>query len=111
MNVSAKKTRAIAGGLLMGQKRILRLNLKRKWWEQIRDGEKTCEYRLVNDHWSKRLGHADFDEVHLCLGYPPASDESRILKRKFIQVSIETILHEEFGDEPVEVFAIELGAL
>lgn len=93
------------------RKRVLRLTLKRKWWEQIRDGEKDCEYRLVTDYWSKRLAHADFDEVHLCLGYPAADDESKILKRKFIQVSIETILHEEFGDEPVEVFAIESRAL
>ena len=89
--------------------KILRLNLKRKWWEQIRDGVKTTELRLANDYWRKRLVGRVYDEIHLCLGYPKKGDDSRVLKRKWRSIAMETVLHEEFGDEPVEVFVIEVG--
>ena len=88
---------------------ILRLNLKRKWWEQIRDGEKTVEFRLATYYWRKRLIGRQYDEIHLCLGYPKRGDESRVLRRKWRMVAKETLLHEEFGPEPVEVFCIDVG--
>jgi hypothetical protein len=37
------------------KKSIITLNLKRKYWEQIRDGEKKFEYRENKDYWRKRL--------------------------------------------------------
>jgi len=91
--------------------RILRLNLKRKWWEQIRDGVKTVELRLATDFWRKRLIGKHYDEIHLCLGYPKRDDESRTLRRKWRGVAKETVLHEEFGNSPVEVFAIDVGCI
>lgn len=36
-------------------KKVLTLNLKRKYWEQIRDGEKHMEYREIKPYWTKRL--------------------------------------------------------
>jgi len=89
--------------------RILRLNLKRKWWEQIRDGGKTVELRLAKNYWRKRLIGREYDEIHLCLGYPKRGDESRTLRRKWRMVAKETVLHEEFGPEPVAVFCIDVG--
>jgi len=88
---------------------ILRLNLKRKWWEQIRDGEKTVELRLATEYWRKRLIGREYDEINLCLGYPKRGDESRTLRRKWRMVTKEMVLHEEFGSEPVEVFCIDVG--
>ncbi len=90
--------------------KILRLNLKKKWWELIRDGLKTTELRLATDYWRKRLFGHKYDEVHFCLGYPKKDDESRILKRKWKSVTTQMVLHEEFGDEPVEAFVIDIGA-
>lgn len=29
--------------------------LKKEWYEKIRNGEKTIEYREVKDYWTKRL--------------------------------------------------------
>ena len=89
--------------------KILRLNLKKKWWQQIRDGEKTTELRLATGYWRKRLIGRKYDEIHLCLGYPKKGDESRILKRKWRPITTEMVLHEEFGDAPVDVFVIDVG--
>lgn len=33
--------------------------LKKQWYEKIKNGEKTVEYREVKDYWSKRLLHAN----------------------------------------------------
>lgn len=88
------------------KKKILRLNLKQQWWDQIKAGTKTSELRRVTPYWRKRLVGKVFDEVHLCLGYPKRGDMSRILVRQWTCLAKETVLHEEFGDKPVEVFVI-----
>ena len=89
--------------------RVLTLRLKRKWWEQIRDGVKTVELRLANEYWRKRLVGRSYDEIHLWCGYPPGTDISKLLIRKWELVAKESIIHEEFGSEPVEVFVISVG--
>ena len=89
--------------------RILRLNLKRKSWEQIRDGNKTVELRRATDYWRERLVGREYDEIHLCLRSPKRGDETHILRRKWRLVAKEVVLHEEFGPEPVEVFCIDVG--
>lgn len=33
--------------------------LKKEWYEKIKSGEKTIEYREVKDYWSKRLRKAN----------------------------------------------------
>jgi hypothetical protein len=89
--------------------KVLRLNLKRKWFEQIKDGSKTVEYRLDTDYWRKRLVGRDYDEVHLLLGYPKAGDESRIIRRKYKGYTVGIVLSEEFGSNPVVVFKIDVS--
>lgn len=89
--------------------RILRLHLRRKWWDQIRDGKKTVELRRATDYWRKRLIGREYDEIYLCLGYPKAGDESHILRRKWRLVAKEVVLHEEFGSKPIEVFVIDVA--
>lgn len=34
---------------------MLVFNLKKEWFDKIKSGEKTHEYRLFNDYWCKRL--------------------------------------------------------
>ena len=34
---------------------MLTFNLKKEWFEKIKSGEKTHEYRLYNSYWEKRL--------------------------------------------------------
>lgn len=36
---------------------MLTFNLKKQWYEKIRSGEKTIEYREVKPYWTKRLNN------------------------------------------------------
>lgn len=89
--------------------KVLRLNLKRKWWEKIRDGSKTVELRRATEYWQTRLIGRSYDEIHLCLGYPRRGDESRTLKRKWRCVAKEMVQSDEFGPEPVEAYVIDVA--
>ena len=89
--------------------KVLTLRLKAKWWNQIKDGTKSVELRLATDYWRKRLIGREYDEIHLWCGYPPKSDTSKLLRRRWRLVAKERILHAEFGPEPVEVFCIDVG--
>ena len=46
--------------------------LKKQWYEKIKSGEKTVEYREVKDYWEKRINKVLFDLPCTCmlrLGY------------------------------------------
>lgn len=90
-------------------KRILTLRMKAKWWDQIASGEKTVEFRRATDYWRKRLVGRHYDEIHLWKGYPPKTDTTKLLRRKWELIAAERLLHEEFGPEPVDVFCISVG--
>lgn len=34
---------------------MLTFNLKKEWFEKIKSGEKTHEYRVMSEHWNKRF--------------------------------------------------------
>ena len=53
----------------MDEIKILRLHLKKKYWEQIKAGTKTLEYRLANDYWRKRLVGRSAVVLILFLGF------------------------------------------
>lgn len=89
--------------------RILTLRLKRKWWDQIASGSKTVELRLKTDYWRKRLIGRQYDEIHIWAGYPPSSRTDLLLRRKWTLVTVCDILHEEFGPQPVTVYAIDVS--
>lgn len=87
----------------------LYLPLKRVYFEQIASGEKTHEFRLVTPHWRKRLVGRKYDKIVITCGYPKRGDSGRTLVRKWMgEPEIQTITHEHFGPEPVEVFAIDV---
>lgn len=78
---------------------MLTFNLKKEWFEKIKSGEKTHEYREVKDYWFKRLFlysklicrqtmiplHGEC--IFVC-GYAPKEDSSKRLKAKIKSISI-----------------------
>jgi len=69
--------------LLKGNKRVLRLNVRCEYWEQVQRGEKIYEYRLCKEYWRKRLEEKIYSYIAYCLGYPKKDDMSRTLLRKW----------------------------
>lgn len=66
---------------------MLTFNVKKEWFEKIKSGEKTHEYRLANNYWNKRL-YNQWDKYKLkgtgipccfCLGYPNKDDTTKRL--------------------------------
>lgn len=84
------------------------LNLKREYFEQIKLGIKTEEYRLCTPYWQKRLENKNYDKVIIKLGYPKNSEIEKILEFKYLGYEIKTIKHKHFGSDPVKVYAIKL---
>lgn len=103
-----KKSRAVTGVGSIGMVKPLVLHLKREYWEAIRDGTKTQEYRKRTAYWIRRLRDKEFSEVVLLLGYPKTGDESRTLRRRWKGFKVATITHPHFGRR-VGVFAIDVS--
>ncbi|UTM60444.1 ASCH domain-containing protein (plasmid) [Photobacterium sp. CCB-ST2H9] len=93
----------------MSQK-TLYLPLKRQYFEEIKSGEKTEEYREVTSYWKARLVNREYDVVHFMLGYPPAADKEKRIIRRYNGYTRKVIQHPHFGDAPTEVFAIKVEA-
>lgn len=89
---------------------ILILNVKREYFEQIKRGEKTEEFRRVCNFWISRISYKKdtLTSVQIRCGYPKADDKKRILNFPWRGFDVRTISHPEFGANPVQVFAIKL---
>ena len=83
----------------------LHLNLNGIYFDQIKAGTKTVEYRLASK-WQKRLEGKTFDRVYFKRGYPKSNDLERIIERPWRGYELQTIKHPHFGVEPVIVCAI-----
>lgn len=81
------------------------------YFDQMKAGTKTEEYRLVTPHWSKRLSGRVYDTIVLTRGYPARDDAERRLEVPYLGYEVKTITHPHFGPDPVEVFAIKVQAL
>lgn len=92
---------------LSKMKRVLRLPVKAEYFEQIKAGTKTEEYRIIKEYWSKRL-IKEYDEVWVTLGYPSSDETDKIIKFKWTGYEIKKITHKEFGNKEVDVYAIQL---
>ncbi|MEQ0259423.1 ASCH domain-containing protein [Klebsiella sp. CN_Kp075] len=93
----------------------LQLAVKGEYFDAMKCGEKTEEYRLYNEYWRSRLicgAWADFprkyDRLIITKGYPRKDDTSRRIDVKYNGFEIKTITHPHFGDKPVKVFAIKV---
>ncbi len=89
--------------------KILRLNLKGEYFDQIKAGTKTEEYRLCKPFWEKRLEGRYYDELHILRGYPAKGNTSHCIIRPWRGFVIKTIIHPHFGPHPVKVYAINVG--
>ncbi len=87
----------------------LTLPLNAEYFDAIRAGTKTEEYRLVTDYWRKRLKDRAYARIVLTKGYPKAGDMTRREAREWRGYAIKTITHKHFGPKPVEVFAIDVS--
>lgn len=88
--------------------KVLRLAVRKEYFEQIKAGIKKEEYRLIKPYWIKRLS-TKYDEVWITCGYPKKTETDKILKFKYNGFYIKKINHKEFGISDVEVYAIKLG--
>ncbi|OZI26677.1 RNA-binding protein [Bordetella genomosp. 9] len=102
----------------------LTLSLKGEYFDAIKAGTKTEEYRLCTPYWKRRLTrqskYADslvegsitvercYDRIILTRGYPKRDDQERRLILPWRGYTIQTITHPHFGPEPVQVYAIEV---
>ncbi|THH37898.1 hypothetical protein [Neolewinella litorea] len=100
----------------MAKTAILHIPIKREYFDAIRAGEKTEEYRAYSPFWISRLGVTDdegqladfrqYDIVRFRNGYEPDSP--------VMDVEFQGIILEEFMNEPEDSeyrfgFAIQLG--
>lgn len=91
---------------------VLVLHVKGKYFDQIKSGKKTEEYREFKPYWQKRLLGKAYAGVVIMKGYPKfsamCSDNCIDFKWDPATIRIIDIHHEQFGPGPVKVFAIKL---
>lgn len=100
---------------------VLKLTVKKEWFDLIKSGEKTEEYREFKDYWCKRLipdyhpiykvdkrttGFKQYDYIEFKNGY--SSDAPTIItKCKFISIGKPTQNGKHLFDN--DVFIISIG--
>lgn len=74
---------------------MLTFNLKKEWFEKIKSGEKTHEYRVIKDYWWKRIWRKDKygrlnrqDDIEFVCGYASRNDKNKRLKAVLKSISI-----------------------
>jgi len=91
---------------------VLVLNVKKIYFDQVKSGEKTEEFRLCTDYWKKRLEGRSPEKVYSTisyrLGYPKSTDNEKILTFPYTGWEKKKILHPHFGKKPAWVYAIPL---
>ena len=87
----------------------LQLAVNGEYFDQMKSGEKTEEYRLCNDYWEKRLVNRKYDRLIITKGYPKRDDSSRRIDAPYEGYEIKEITHPHFGPEPVKVFSIKVN--
>lgn len=89
----------------------LTLPLRGEYFDAIKSGDKTEEYRLCTEFWGKRIEGKRIDRVVLTRGYPKRTDESRRMVLPWRGYEIKEITHPHFGPDPVRVYAINVSHL
>lgn len=93
-------------------------NLKKEWFEKIKSGEKTHEYREVKPYWTKRLEsilfwlkekpHYTYFGVIKC-GYPERSEKDKHLLIQILSIKIVNGINTDLKiDKPVYDIEFEL---
>jgi len=81
--------------------KVLHLNLFRKYFDAILNGEKTTEYREVTPYWSKRLEGRHYDVIKFRNGYRKDAPEMLVEFKGMGVVAFQT----------TRTYAIELGKI
>lgn len=92
----------------MANVETLTLALKGEYFDQIKAGVKTEEFRLVSPYWEKRLVGRQYGAIELTRGYPSRDDVSKRIVLPWQGYRVTIITHPHFGNDPVEVFAINV---
>ena len=90
--------------------RKLTVAVRRRWFDEIKAGTKTEEYRLITPYWTKRLGAPrSYDFVEITLGYPKKGDKSRRLVFWWRGTTIKRVASTEWDGIVHAVYAIDLS--
>ena len=54
---------------VIDNKKVLHLNLYRKYFDEIASGKKTIEYRDITPYWTSRLSNKKYDYIYFRNGY------------------------------------------
>jgi hypothetical protein len=88
------------------------LHVTSEYFDQIRDGEKSEEYRLVCPYWISRIAErkCPFDGIHVFRGFPKNNSwtSKNYIHFPWNGYEVKMIKHPHFGDHLVQVFAIRL---
>lgn len=84
------------------------LPVKGIYFDQMKTGTKLFEFRLRTPYWRRRLEGRQYDLVCITKGYPSSSDTERRLVVPWNGYEEQTLTHEFFGADPVDVFAIRI---
>lgn len=87
----------------------LQLAVNGEYFDAMKRGDKTEEYRLVNAYWGRRIFGRDYERLIITRGYPRKDDANRRIDIHYDGFEIKTITHPHFGNEPVKVFAIKVN--
>jgi len=87
--------------------KTLYLPVKKKYFDQIKSGEKKFEYRVYNDYWERRLSRPH-DQIVITLGYPKKDDHARRIVKPYKGFNLVTIKHPEWNNKLKACFAIIL---
>lgn len=89
--------------------KILQLAVNGEYFDAMKRGDKTEEYRLVNPYWGNRIFGRAYDRLIITRGYPRKDDKTKRLEMNYDGYEIKTITHKHFGEHAVKVFAIKIN--
>jgi hypothetical protein len=84
------------------------LILQKKWFDQIKSGEKREEYREAKPYWVNRIEGREYSHIIFQNGY--ASDAPRI-EIEYKGYYKKKLKHEFFNNKQVTVYALKLGKI
>jgi len=80
-------------------------NVKKEYFDLVKSGHKTFEYREIKPYWTKRLGKK-YSGIQYKLGYPAFDDDLKILKFEYRGYFLTNI--DLMGEGFKDVFAFPL---
>lgn len=82
--------------------------IKQTYFDQIKAGTKTEEYRMVTKYWKKRIEGRRYTHIIFQAGYRKDADKMQVVYNGYTSRFLK---HEFFGNNEVYVYALKLGAV